>query len=244
MKSLKKYMRLTVSLALIILISLLLDWRLLVSKLAEVNLLYIIIALCIELAFYVIESKRIQILLNNIYSFKQVFRSRLLSVFLGNFLPGTLSSEVLRVFILNSFNSGKKIMIASTLLLNRIYGLLALCFLFSISLGFTKTLGSFYFGNIRVVFFLIIFFPLSFTFRPLRKLISNRIRSFSYTFRSKLLGLYFVLKRSSAFYFWIRLLLSSVVTATLAVLQFSSLGAAVGIYESFLFGVLYFLLQL
>lgn len=116
------------SLLLILLAGLyIIDWQE-VGRAFQLIPLYVFISIVLgEFVFYIVESQRLKWLLPPGFSLRAIFSSRLLTVFVGNFLPGGMAlGEVLRIFLLDFEQPGQKWRIALALIANRIFGLLSL----------------------------------------------------------------------------------------------------------------------
>lgn len=190
----------------------------------------------IEWTFYTIESFRIRTLCIGRYSFPAIFQSRLLSVFLGNVLPGAASAEVARIILLDRYNKvGNKLFIAFVFLSNRIYGLLAMILVFSISTIINPVLAEKLGLDYALIMAMpiLVFLPLCFNLNSFRQILiaiygktSGRLRHFFRIF-------YLSLKSSSNASLWLKTISSSVVTCLLVALQLWLCGDAVGVAVSF-----------
>lgn len=203
------------------------------STLKKVSVFHVILAVALEWVFYSLESIRLQYLADRRYSFFDLFRSRILSVFVGNVLPGVASSEILRIFLLDRKAPGKKIFIGSVFLINRIYGLLALGLVFGVSLKLSHN------ANLRFPSFtselaiLLVFTPLLFSLRFLRKLFVGFLRTQRFL-QKPLKEVYLALQHSLSFKVWFLTIFSSVGTVAISSLQLYLLGMACGLILPFL----------
>lgn len=193
-----------------------------------------IFAACValELGIIAIESWRIRKLSRNIFSFSPIWRSRLLSLFSANFLPGLGAAEVVRYFILERSRPGHKLFLALLLLANRLYGFLALPALFLFALFLTNTplpqpLAHFVLP-ITLGSFVAITLPLYFRFRPLRYLSCRIVRGFRGKLRHIAFVVYRALRDFSTPSIWLMAMSTSIFTNFLSVAEMwlpaSSLG--------------------
>ncbi len=208
--------------------------RLLVSTLARISLGTFAACALLELAFYALESWRIQVLAGGTYSYRAIWRSRLLSALVSNFLPGMSSGELVRVFMLDTHRPGNKLNVALLLLANRLYGVLTLAALLLVSLLISRTqMSDTLRGRSLVVGFGLLVglaLPLALVHtRPVRGAMLKAIRKMDGKFRH--IGTAFYLSiarfgapRRSAF-----AIATSAVTTLLAVALFWLLGHAVGL---------------
>src|SRR5687768_15415596 len=97
-KSLVRLLSLT---ALLALAAYFVDLREVLQSLSSLSLGILGLCLVLEWAFYLVEGWRTTALAENGYPFGAILRTRLLASFTSSFLPGLMSGEVLRVFLLD-----------------------------------------------------------------------------------------------------------------------------------------------
>lgn len=73
--------------------------------------------------FIILNSHKLKI------TFSEIFKLIYLSSFFNNFLPGSYGGDLIRVFLISKITKKNKLKISSSILLDRIYGLLGLIFL-------------------------------------------------------------------------------------------------------------------
>lgn len=199
--------------------------------LSHISIWILPMSITIEWAFFCVESLRIRSLFRDRFSYWLVLRSRLISVLIGNFLPGMTLAEIARVFVIERFQPGNKILSTTVFLTNRIYGLLAIILVLSISIVRRHELaGSFGIGvSVAAVIPIIVFLPLALNLRRFRFFVLTAVRLTTGKTRKLFLQIYRTLVFMCSFRVWASTLLSSVITCFLAAIQIWLCGVAVGI---------------
>jgi uncharacterized protein (TIRG00374 family) len=231
-------LRLATAVILIVLLLLYADLGKTLETLLKVSPVIITLAIFVELLFYCIESYRIREFARRDYSWNILFRTRMASVFLGNFLPGFATSEIARVFLIDRYKPGNKVKVLSILLLNRLYGLLSLILILFLCMVFSTFAPGWVHGTHDLIVWgalPLIFTPLLFNFKVARKMILSIIKYSGKFLRKPLSRAYLATKNSAGFYTWTIGIISSMFTSLLAIYQFYLAGVAVGASENFIF---------
>lgn len=111
-----------------------------ISTITNISPWVIVAIICLESLSYIVDSQKIYILANHVYPLSGLWQSRVLSAFAGNFLPGVVTADVLRIFLIDRLKPGRKFFVALLLFTARIYGLTTLIFIFSCSLWLHNSL--------------------------------------------------------------------------------------------------------
>lgn len=232
-----KLARMIVPLFLIILLLWFVDLGQLWLSLTQIGLLPFALVVSLEWAFYAVETFRIRVLSGNRYSLGAILRSRLLSVFAGNFLPGFASSELLRMLVLDKERPGNKIYLALLLLANRIYGLIGLAALLLIALipkdsGLPVYMQD-YRLQIATVCTAVLISPLVFHLRRVRRLMAGWVRRQSGRVRHFVRMFYLALVEFADTSHWAAALSTSALTNVMTVFAFWLIGNSIGLHASF-----------
>lgn len=196
--------------------------------------------LCVglEVSFYLVESWRVSELSQGRFPYFPVFRTRMATTFVGNFLPGGASSEVLRVLVLDSYRPGSKFFSALLLLSNRIYGLLSLGVILMLALGLSshglpEPLNRMQ-APIVAIALAIVFAPLLMRFRAARYGLARLVRRLPGKLRSVGTKALMALFRFSSVRSWSIALGTSTLTSLLMVAQNYLLSRNLGVDIDFL----------
>lgn len=238
-KNLKQWSRLAILIALILLALKALDWQLVSTALMSIPLSIVVLLVFGELLFNWIESFRVKLLLGQQYKIAFIFRTKLLSSFLGNFMPGFSLSEIVRIMLLDRQVPGRKWTITLALLSNRVFGLLSLFGLIGIYLLFDyPPIIAAYLPRLRVIACVgsiaIFCLPL---FMGIKRIRQTFIYCLKLTKDTKFykfgLTAYFALRRNCEPKKWLAISLSSAFTSVIAVSQMWLVARAVGTNTTF-----------
>ena len=199
---------------------------------AQTSVAILLMALAFDSGFYVVESWRLRQLSRGLYRFGALWRSRMVAALLANVLPGMISGEVLRIFLVDRYRPGNKLYVGLLLLANRLYGLLALGSLFLIAFAVDRHHVPSFVAAHRVLLSIactaVLPTPLLLRIRPVRiamvaliRRLRGRIRRVAYT----------VFNATAHFCDpkrWAIALVSSTLSNALVVLQFWIVGRSVG----------------
>ncbi len=128
-----KFLKIIFFFVVLYLIITLTDWESFLSALSSLSFFYLFLSVVLEWGIYFLESLRLNRVSGQMFSVGVLWRSRLSSVFMGNFLPGLAASEVLRTALMVKGDKQKITPATLLVLSNRIYGLLGLLLLFIVS---------------------------------------------------------------------------------------------------------------
>ena len=193
------------------------------------------VALCVgaEMLFFALECMRLWALSNGYYGVKVLWRSRLTSLLIGNFLPGSGGGDVLRIFLLDSVKPGRKFYTLLLVLTSRAYGLLAMGAILPIALySVRKSLPIELAINFPVAILgclLLATAPLFFAQRGLRRLSremrSSISRALAITARTLYLGMVTFAQPQQ----WLVAMTTSIATNLLVFLEFWLIGRSLNI---------------
>ena len=208
------------------------DFRALIAAMARVSVVLFAACVALDLVLIVIDSWRIEALSGFRYRFGPVFRARLISLLVGNALPGTAGSEVVRFVVLNRQQPGRPMALALLLLANRLYGLLGLPALFLVAaFGFAGGLPD-SLGLSRVVLAAVasiaLALPLAFAVRPVRRVAAGAVIAFHGRTGRLARRVYCALRSFSSPRPWLLATSSSVLASFVSLLQMWLLGAGLG----------------
>ncbi len=191
-----------------------------------------------EIAFYLVESLRIHSLCKRKLKLKRIISSRFLSSLMSIFLPGTMSSDVLRVFLVDPEKSQSKIYVALLFLANRVYGLIASAGLLFIALllnpipipGDYGTIGG-YLVNFALI--AIVFSPLLIQFHMVRRSFSFVVLRTRGRIKKLIKTGVQAMKAFSSTKAWSNSLVSSLLSCLFVVTEFWLVGLEMGLNVSF-----------
>lgn len=191
-----------------------------------------------EIAFYLVESLRIHALCERKLKLKRIISSRFLSSLMSVFLPGTMSSDVLRLFLVDPKKTQSKIYVALLFLANRLYGLVAAAGLLFIALLFNPIpipgeygkIGG-YLANVTLV--AIVFAPLLFQFRGFRRFFYFVVVHSKGRFKKLVKTGLHAMQSFSSTKAWSSSLVSSIFSCLFVVSEFWLIGREMGLTVSF-----------
>lgn len=104
----------------------------LIGEIYNIDPLYILLIFCLGYLSIIISSLKIKLILSEV-KFIRILKSNFVSFFYGLFIPGSVSSDVLKFFYLKD-DEKKKELLFGALLLDRITGLIAIMIFFFIGI--------------------------------------------------------------------------------------------------------------
>lgn len=210
-----------------------LDFKRLFAELTKVSLLAIALCVGAELLFFALECVRLWALSNGYYGFKVLWRSRLTSLLVGNFLPGSGGGDVLRIFLLDSVKPGRKFYTLLLVLTSRGYGLLAMGAILPVALySVRESLPIEVAINFPVALLgclLMATTPLFFAQRSLRRLLVGGVHRFHGRWRSFARTLYLGMVTFAKPHQWLVAMTTSIATNLLVFLEFWLIGRSLNI---------------
>lgn len=239
-RNIKTLIKLLIVGALLLVFAHQMEWHQFIEVLKGTRLELVGFALMVEWVFFAVESFRIRELAGRLFSWGLIFKSRILSLFINTILPGLLSGEIVRVMLLSQKIKGKKLYTLNLLLINRLYGLLALTVVYGIGyliyspsnipLLPTEIAHLAFFGGA-----IAIFLPLWFSWRPFRRVLAPAIAGLKGRFSRILKTVYLATVQFSTPRRWLIGISTSTVTNFLAVGQVYLLSLAIGIDDGWVF---------
>ena len=217
-------MRLTLLVAIVGGLLLVIDRELLWNSFKKIGPYTVLICFCAEMAFCAIESYRIRFLSDWRHAFGIIWRARLLTGFLGNFLPGVVSADAMRVLLINKGRREGMLYTALLIIANRVYGLLALMGLMLVTLAVASASLPEIIQRQRwliMVFCAVaVVLPLSLRLRFIRYLAALGVRKMPGFLRRRLRSVYFAIIQFVNLKNWAFAMTTSMMTGSLAVFQF------------------------
>ena len=176
------------------------------------------VGLSIDWIFLTIDSFRLHLLSNKAYPVSLLLKSRLTTLLLANFMPGQLSGELLRVFLIDQFRPGRKLFLTLILLVNKVYGLLSVIFLFAVIYLFDSSFIVIS-KSVIIIMILSFFIPLILNFKISQRAVLFILKNMSRFVRKFLLRFYLAIKKFSAPSIWLKVSLLCILSTLLAVFQ-------------------------
>ena len=215
----------------------LLDMGLLWQSFQKIGLVTVISCFTAEMLFCAIESQRICFLSAYRFDFTAIWRARLLTGFMGNFLPGVVSADAMRIILINRGRKDGLLYTALLIIANRVYGLLALFCLLLLSLVTRHSELPQAVQDIRWPLTLfcaaMTLLPLGLRIRLVRYFLGTLLRKLPRFIRKPLRSVYLSGINFVNLKNWFFALTSSMVTGCLAIFQFWMISRTIGVAISF-----------
>jgi len=229
----KPWLRWLLLLVLILAAASFLDLKRLFAELNKVSLLAIALCVGAEMLFYALECVRIWALSNRYYGFNALWRSRLTSVLVGNFLPGSGGGDVLRIFLLDSVKPGRKFYTLLLVVTSRVYGLLAMGAILPVALYFVReslpVRVAINFPVAMLGCLIVASAPLIFVQRSSRRILVRGVHRFHGSWRSLARTLYLGTVTFARPRQWLVAITTSIATNLLVFLEFWVIGRSLDI---------------
>jgi hypothetical protein len=190
--------------------------------------------ICMEFAFYAVESFRLKSLSQKRYPANIFFKSRLVSGLVSNFLPGLGVGDVVRVLMIDAHRPGHKFYLLLLILASRLYGLMSLAVLlfipFVFGISVFADLSSMMRGLFALICVLVAAAPLIFITIRMRRLLSGIYRQLKQKrLKALLRTIYLALARFGLPKVWFMATTTSVLTSAIVVVQYWIVAKGMGL---------------